>query len=87
MIVGWSLNDVDAGYIQNPGLFGELVLSVRAWKGLQGVQDFCSARCWVLREHVSVLLSEEATGPLPPSNRRSSDLVGDGRALWCLVVL
>jgi hypothetical protein len=45
-----------------PGLSTELVLSVRAWKGPSRVQGFCSVRCWVLREHVSVFLSEKRQG-------------------------
>lgn len=50
--------------LQNLGLSAELVLLVRAWKGPSRVRGFCSVRCWVLREHASVFLSEKTQGQL-----------------------
>jgi hypothetical protein len=88
MIDRWLLNDVDAGYIQELGLFAELVLfpsgsvegSARGSSLLFGtlLGPERTRECFPQRE---------TTGRSPSSNRRSSDLAGEGTARRCLVVL
>ena len=83
----WLLIIVDAGCMQGFGLLGELVLFLRErGRVTQGFKVSCSVRCWVLREHVSVFLSEKRQGC---SSSRTAWLgrVGVMRCGWCLVVL
>ena len=74
---------VDAGYMQGFGLSGELVLSVRAWKGLQRVQGFLFGTLLGPERTRECFPQRETTGLSQSSNRRVAGRRGQGRdGVW-----